>query len=101
LGGSSGRKTDEITLDWDDNTEADPAGCLVMPTPTRWPSLASAGRNLQVVEPDEARAVLKLLSDRRQQLIEQRITAVNRLHQLLAELLPGRADRRLTPAKAR
>jgi transposase len=72
-----------------------------MPTPTRWPSLASAGRNLQVVEPDEARAVLKLLSDRRQQLIEQRITAVNRLHQLLAELLPGRADRRLTPAKAR
>jgi transposase len=53
------------------------------------------------VEPDEAGAVLKLLSDRRQQLIEQRITAVNRLHQLLAELLPGRADRRLTPAKAR
>jgi transposase len=40
------------------------------------------------------------LSDRRQQLIEQRITAVNRLHQLLAELLPGGADRRLTPAKA-
>lgn len=58
-------------------------------------------RNLQVVEPDHVRAVLKLLSDRRQQLVEQRITAVNRLHQLLAELLPGGADRYLTPVKAR
>jgi transposase len=82
LGGSSGRKTDDA-----DRYAVAVAGLR--------------GRNLQVVEPDQARAVLKLLADRRQQLIEQRITAVNRLHQLLAELLPGGADRRVTPGKAR
>jgi transposase len=47
------------------------------------------------------RAVLKLLSDRRQQLVDQRILAVNRRHQLLTELVPGGAERRLTPPKAR
>lgn len=82
LGGSSGRKTDD----------ADAYAVAVA---------GLRGRNLQVVEPDHVRAVLKLLSDRRQQLVEQRITAVNRLHQLLAELLPGGAERRLTPVKAR
>src|SRR3954470_9170543 len=82
LGGSSGRKTDD----------ADAYAVAVA---------GLRGRNLQVVKPDEARAVLKLLSDRRQQLIDQRIVAVNRLHQLLAELLPGGAERRLTPEKAR
>ena len=45
--------------------------------------------------------MLQLLSDRRQQLVDQRIMAVNRLHQLLTELIPGGADRRLTPEKAR
>lgn len=82
LGGSSGRKTDD----------ADAYAVAVA---------GLRGRNLQVVEPDEARAVLKLLSDRRQQLVDQRIMAVNRLHQLLTELVPGGAERRLTPVKAR
>jgi transposase len=82
LGGSSGRKTDDA------DAYAVAVGGL-------------RGRNLQVVEPDEARAVLKLLSDRRQQLVDQRIMAVNRLHQLLTELVPGGAERRLTPVKAR
>lgn len=82
LGGNSGRKTDD----------ADAYAVAVA---------GLRGRNLEVVEPDEARAVLKLLSDRRQQLVDQRIMAVNRLHQLLAELLPGGAERRLTPIKAR
>ena len=82
LGGSSGRKTDD----------ADAYAVAVA---------GLRGRNLQVVEPDEARAVLKLLSDRRQQLVDQRIMAVNRLHQLLTELVPGGAERRLTSVKAR
>lgn len=82
LGGSSGRKTDD----------ADAYAVAVA---------GLRGRNLQVVEPGQVRAVLKLLSDRRQQLVDQRIVAVNRLHQLLADLSPGGADRRLTPVKAR
>ena len=41
-----------------------------------------------------------MLSDRRQQLVEQRIAAVNRLHDLLQDLLPGGASKRLTAAKA-
>jgi transposase len=82
LGGSSGRKTDD----------ADAYAVAVA---------GLRGRNLQIVEPDQVRAVLKLLSDRRQQLVDQRIVAVNRLHQLLADLSPGGADRRLTPGKAR
>ena len=47
------------------------------------------------------RGLLKLLSDRRQQLVEQRIAAVNQLHQLLQELIPGGASRRLTATAAR
>lgn len=82
LGGGSGRKTDDT-----DAYAIAVAGLR--------------GHRLQIVTTDDASTVLKLLSDRRQQLIEQRITAVNRLHQLLADLLPGGADRRLTPAKAR
>lgn len=54
-----------------------------------------------VVITDDVGTVLELLSDRRQQLIEQRITAVNRLHQLLAHLPPEGRNRRLTPAKTR
>ena len=82
LGGGSGRKTDD--------TDAY--------------AIAVAGlraRNLELVSPDDTVTVLKLLSDRRQQLVEQRIAAVNRLHQLLQELLPGGASRRLTATKAR
>jgi transposase len=59
------------------------------------------GHGLQVVEPDQVRTALKLLSDRRQHLVDQRIMAANRLHRLLTELVPGGADRRLTPEKAR
>jgi len=59
------------------------------------------GRNLKLVQPDESAAVFKLLADRRQQLVEQRIMTVNRLHQLIQELLPGGASKRLTAKKAR
>jgi transposase len=82
LGGGSGRKTDD--------TDAY--------------AVAVAGlrsRNLELVQPDDSAMVFKLLSDRRQQLVQQRIATVNRLHQLLQELLPGGASKRLTAKKAR
>src|SRR3954451_4145732 len=82
LGGGSGRKTDDT-----DAYAIAVAGLR--------------GRNLELVQPDDTVTVLKLLSDRRQQLVEQRIAAVNRLHTLLQELLPGGASRRLTAKKAR
>jgi transposase len=82
LGGGSGRKTDDT-----DAYAVAVAGLR--------------GRHLEHVQPDDAAVVFKLLSDRRQQLVEQRIATVNRLHQLLQELLPGGASRRLTAKKAR
>jgi transposase len=82
LGGGSGRKTDDT-----DAFAVAVAGLR--------------GRNLELVQPDDVVTVFKLLSDRRQQLVEQRIATVNRLHQLLQELLPGGASKRLTAKKAR
>ena len=81
LGGGSGRKTDES-----DAYAVAVAGLR--------------GHGLQVVLPEDALAVLKMLSDRRQQLVEQRIAAINRLHDLLQDLLPGGASKRLTATKA-
>ena len=81
LGGGSGRKTDD----------ADAYAVAVA---------GLRGHGLQVVRPEDEVAVLKMLSDRRQQLVEQRITAVNRLHDMLQDLLPGGASTRLTAAKA-
>jgi transposase len=82
LGGGSGRKTDDT-----DAYAVAVAGLH--------------GKQLELVEPDDVVTVLKMLSDRRQQLVEQRITAVNRLHQLLQQLIPGGASRRLTATAAR
>lgn len=82
LGGGSGRKTDDT-----DAYAVAVAGLR--------------GRNLELVQPDDLAVTLKLLSDRRQELVEQRIASVNRLHRLLQELLPGGASRGLTATKAR
>jgi transposase len=82
LGGGSGRKTD--------NADAY--------------AVAVAGlraRNLKVVTADDATTVLRLLTDRRQELVEQRIASVNRLHDLLQQLIPGGAPPRLTATKAK
>lgn len=81
LGGGSGRKTDDS-----DAYAVAVAGLR--------------GHDLQVVLPEDDVAVLKMLSDRRQQLVEQRIAAVNRLHDVLQDLLPGGASTRLTASKA-
>jgi transposase len=45
-------------------------------------------------------AVLRLLSDRRDDLTEERTRALNRLHRLLRELRPGGAPRQLTADQA-
>jgi transposase len=81
LGGGSGRKTDEA-----DNYAVAVAGLR--------------GHGLQVVKPEDEVAVLKMLTDRRQQLVGQRIAVVNRLHDVLQDLLPGGASTRLTATKA-
>jgi transposase len=59
------------------------------------------GRRVQVVALDGDITILKMLADRREQLVAQRITAVNRLHQTMAELKPGGQSPRLTARKAR
>ena len=82
LGGGSGRKTD--------NADAY--------------AVAVAGlraKNLTVVTPDDAMTVLRLLTDRQQELVEQRIACVNRLHDLLSQLIPGGAKPGLTAAIAK
>jgi hypothetical protein len=82
LGGGSGRKTDD--------TDAF--------------AVAVAGLRASQLTPvrlDDTVTVLRLLSDRRQELVEQRIATVNRLHRLLVELIPGGAGPALTAAKAK
>jgi transposase len=82
LGGGSGRKTD--------NADAF--------------AVAVAGlraRGLQLVRPDDATEILALLTDRRQQLVAARITTVNRLHEVLCQLIPGGAKKNLRASTAR
>lgn len=81
LGGGSGRKTDDT-----DAFAVAVAGLR--------------GRRLEFVGPGDSAMVIKLLADRRQQLVEQRIATVNRLHDLVQTLRPGGAPRGLTARKA-
>ncbi len=82
LGGGSGRKTDDT-----DAYAVAVAGLR--------------GRGLELVSAGETVAILKLLADRRQQLVDRRIATVNRLHDLLQTLIPGGAATGLTAAKAK
>jgi transposase len=82
LGGGSGRKTDASDAF----------------------AVAVAGLRATQLTPvrlDDTVTVLRLLSDRRQELVEQRIATVNRLHRLLVELIPGGAGPALTAVKAK
>lgn len=82
LGGGSGRKTDD-------------ADAL---------AVAVAGlraRDLQVVRPDDTTEILRMLSTRRQEVVAQRIATVNRLHDVLCQLIPGGAKRHLSATKTR
>ena len=57
-------------------------------------------RHLRHVQPDDATVALKLLSDRRHELVGLRTQAACRLHRLLRELIPGGAATNLKAEKA-
>jgi transposase len=50
--------------------------------------------------PEDQTLILRLLSDRRDDLVAERTPTLSRLHVLLAELHPGGATRQLTAARA-
>jgi transposase len=82
LGGGSGRKTD--------NADAF--------------AVAVAGlraRDLQPVRPDDSVEILGMLTSRRQELVHARISTVNRLHEVLCQLIPGGAQKNLRAIRAR
>jgi len=56
---------------------------------------------LRVLSFDEELVALRLLVDRRDELSARRVQTVNRLHRLLAELIPGGAGKDLTATKAK
>jgi len=58
-------------------------------------------RGLPEVVVDDQTVAMRLLSERRRDLVRSRTQAVNRLHQVLAELVPSGAQRHLTVARAR
>jgi transposase len=82
LGGGSGRKTDD----------ADAYAVAVA---------GLRSRDLQVVRPDDSVEILRLLSTRGQEVVAHRIATVNRLHDVLCQLIPGGAQRHLSATKAR
>jgi transposase len=55
---------------------------------------------LAAVSADDHSAVLRLLSDRRDELTSERRRAINRLHRLLRDLRPGGAPRQLSAKRA-
>jgi transposase len=57
--------------------------------------------DLPVVRPDDRTVTLRLLANRRQELVGLRTQAVCRLHRDLVNLLPGGAPRALTAKKAK
>jgi transposase len=57
--------------------------------------------NLTPVATDDQTVALRLLSERRRDLVRTRTQTVNRLHQLLMELIPTGAPRNLTATKAK
>jgi transposase len=56
-------------------------------------------RGLRVVVAEDQTVILRLLSERRDDLARERTRLLNRLHQLLRELIPGGADLRLSADK--
>ena len=58
-------------------------------------------RGLRQVVPDDEMVALRLMSERRRDLVQSRTKTVNHLHQLLMELIPAGAHRNLTASKAK
>ena len=63
-------------------------------------TVAHSQPDLRRVGPENYSAVLRLLSDRRDELTGERRRVVNRLHRLLRDLHPGGAPRELSAARA-
>lgn len=63
-------------------------------------TVALHNRSLRRVAPEDHAVVLRLLSDRRDELVKDRRRVVNRLHGLLRELQPGGVSRELSAASA-
>ncbi len=57
-------------------------------------------RHLRWVQPDGANVALKLLTDRREDLVWSRTQTISRLHRLIRELIPGGTARALTAERA-
>jgi transposase len=72
------------------------------PTDARTVALVGLrGAGLRRVEPDDERVALRLLSDRRTELVDARTQTVNRLHRLLMDLIPAGGPRNLTARVAK
>ena len=61
---------------------------------------ASRNERLAAVDPEAASEALRLLSERREDLVAERTRALNRLHALLRDLLPGGVARQLSADRA-
>jgi transposase len=62
---------------------------------------AVRAKDLRVLAPDGELEALRVLVDHRDQLTNQRVATVNRLHALLAELTPGQAKKDITALQAK
>jgi transposase len=61
---------------------------------------ASRNERLAQVDPEATSEVLRLLSERREDLVAERTRALNRLHGLLGDLLPGGVSGKLSADRA-
>src|SRR5918993_4109278 len=61
---------------------------------------ASRNERLAAVNPEASSEVLRLLSERREDLVAERIRALNRLHGLLRDLVPGGVAGKLSAERA-
>ena len=63
--------------------------------------VAVRNRRLRVLSYDADLEVLRMLVDRREELTKAKVQAVNRLHRVLSELLPGQAKKDITVLQAK
>jgi transposase len=61
---------------------------------------ASRNERLAAVDPEAASEALRLLSERREDLVAERTRALNRLHALLRDLVPGGVSGKLSADRA-
>ena len=64
-------------------------------------AVAVRTKNLRVLTYDDELEALRMMSDRRTEVIRQRIQTVNRVQRLLSELIPGKAKPNLTAPQAK